>query len=231
MKAVDIASLTALALLGIAVGLSRDAVEAVGTGITAIATAVIAVFSIGTWKLYRLEKQQHESRLTRLYSRLVLLRGNVRSYANLLKRVPQEPGKAYSVLHSLIVPIETRVRELDGLMDDALGTNETVLANLSAAEISLEQTLLIMKAAVQRATTEDEETRLEEGPERAVRIAEKLEEIYAGLNEAVGAIPEPEEGTIASRERFLDLLQDRVERMLAPETVSPDINDSQHRGE
>lgn len=180
--------------------------------IAAVSTFAVAIYGVGTWKLYELERRKRERRTTRLFSRLLLLAAYVDLFVALIEVQLEKEDRGGSVIRHVLAPrVQSLVEQARTLYDDALETNERTLSCIGAVEINL----AIVQMHLREAPGSPRVTPL--ASEKLESIAEHLGRVKEGLFEAASALPERKDSAIEDRGQYFSDLRDRVYEMHAGE--------------
>lgn len=184
-------------VVGAGTGTFSEAVDVVA----AFATVAVALYGIGTWKLYQLERQDRAGRVARLFSRVLLLSGYIDLYVQLLENeIHREEDRGLALLGLLLPDVDDLCNELRELYDDAIATNQEALESIAAAEImASEVAIRIRSGAADR--------------ESLKSIVEDLTEVKRGLFRAASDLPRPTDAPIGDLDGHYIRLRSRVREM------------------
>lgn len=176
--------------------------------VTAIGTAVIAAFSAGTWLLWQNSRRQRDTKRSQIYSRVLVLRGNLLAFMQGLERGANESVETgQKLLRKQLPLLEEARQEIRDYTNQTAIQDERVLLEMTAAEISLTHTLMLAEVVAGKSEINASNLR---------SVSTKLDGIQEHLRSAAGAISESRRGIIDDRGEFFRQLQKRTFNVLGP---------------
>jgi len=166
-----------------------EMLNAGGVLITAIATSIMAVFSIGTYKLYQLERKRDAEQRGRLAARLYRLRTDFLAFAKVLKNVnDDDPDSLGSVIKEMAAGIRARRDVASRLLDSAENATMEVVAYLDVFLLELQEIETLLRVVMDDLVGELE------APLVVDELIQKLEAASTAATHAYLSLPESERG-------------------------------------